>query len=488
MGRVDVVLSTRLGEFTKVCVLKRMLPQLRTPEQEARFRREAAIALRLSHGAIAQTLDVVEIEGELCLLQELVHGTTLAHLAHRAEGARERLPIPLVLHVVAEIARALAYAHRFEGGGVIHRDVTPDNVMLSFSGEAKLVDFGIAKTAADQPLTEVGMVVGRPLYTAPEVLAGREADARSDVYSLGVVLWQALTGRAFPYEEGLRQPTALAPPSSMNPAVTPELDRIVAKALEPEPSARYQRAEDLRVALLALAPPGYVADIELASFVARHFNVERERRELADSIERARALTREQALRGASTTTSEAPEVGRPTRRVRQSAAAAGVALALFASFLAGTRLGPRSAAPSRVEAVHPTAALAAPAPDTRPLAAGPDLDVAPTPPPSHALTTRRPGRPEPPATTRNSVALLRDANRSFRSGDLSGALILARRAAHEGAGGEAHLIMGKILYAQNQLEAALDEFEKAKQATPGSPEAVRYVDMVRQDLGRGGR
>ena len=210
MGRVDVVVSTRLGGFTKVCVLKRMLPELRTPEQEARFSREASIALRMSHGAIAQTLDVVEIEGELCLLQELVHGTTLAHLERRAEGASERLPVPLVVHVASEIARALAYAHSFEGGGVIHRDVTPDNIMLSFSGEAKLVDFGIARSVVEQPLTEVGMVVGRPLYTAPEVLAGGEADARSDVYSLGVVLWQGLSGDVV-FRAGRGRESVLAP-------------------------------------------------------------------------------------------------------------------------------------------------------------------------------------------------------------------------------------------------------------------------------------
>src|SRR5271154_5190667 len=108
MGRVDVALSERPGGFTKVCVLKRMLPELRTPEQEARFRREASIALRLSHGAIVQTLDVVEIDGELGLIQEFIQGTTLAHLRKRAAGANEAIPVGLILYGGVESARAFA--------------------------------------------------------------------------------------------------------------------------------------------------------------------------------------------------------------------------------------------------------------------------------------------------------------------------------------------------------------------------------------------
>jgi hypothetical protein len=486
MGRVDVVVSTRLGGFTKVCVLKRMLPELRTPEQEARFRREASIALRMSHGAIAQTLDVVEIEGEICLLQELVHGTTLAHLERRAEGARERLPVPLVVHVTSEIARALAYAHSFEGGGVIHRDVTPDNIMLSFSGEAKLVDFGIARSVIEQPLTEVGMVVGRPLYTAPEVLAGGEADARSDVYSLGVVLWQALSGATFPGAPAGASAKAATAPSTFSPAVPAALDAIALRAVSSRPEDRFEHAEELQSALMAVLPQGYVADRALAAFLARHFNVDRERRQLAEDIARASEFLASTGERpSAQGSTILASEAARPNARYAVLLTTA--ALSIAGGVVLGLRLAPGSAAPHHGAAPDPVAlvrpsATPPPAPIRDPL-------VAEAPAADHTLVTRHVGRPsDRPSATRDNAALLRDAERSFKSGDLSSALVLARRAAREGAGGEAHLIMGKIFYAQDRLAEAEAEFERARKANPGDGEAVRYLDLVRQDLSRPAR
>jgi serine/threonine-protein kinase len=489
MGRVDIVLWSRPGGFTKVGVLKRMRPELRTPEQEARFRREASIALRMSHGAIAQTLDVVEIDGEICLLQELVHGTTLAQLEHRAAGADERLPVPLVVHVTAEIARALAYAHSFDSGGVIHRDVTPDNIMLSFSGEPKLVDFGIARSAADQPLTEIGMVVGRPLYTAPEILAGHAADARSDVFSLGVVFWQALAGREFPGVGGSPAERA-PPPSSANTAVPPELDAIALKATASRPEDRYATADEMHAALAASLPQGYVASRELAAFLARHFNVERERRELAESIERARGILAAEQPPVSATPPGLDASPDHRARAPRRGAAlifAGGLALG---AVVAGAAFSPRRS--PVVPRTEPSADVppAQPAPSAVVAASQPRLppaEVAEPPAADQTAKTRRVGRStEHAIPARDNAALLRDADRSFRSGDLSTALDLARRAVRENGGGEAHLIMGKIFYSRNQLPEAEAEFERAQQAR--QPDASRYLDLVRQDLARAGR
>jgi serine/threonine protein kinase len=482
MGRVDVALSIKPGGFTKLCVLKRMLPDLRTPEQEARFRREATIALRLSHGAIAQTLDVVEIEGELCLLQEFIHGTTLAHLENRAVGAGERVPVEIALYVGVEVARALAYAHSFDGGGVVHRDVTPDNIMLSFGGEAKLVDFGIARAPAEQPLTEVGLVVGRPLYTAPEVLAGGAPSPRADIYSLGVVLWQALAGRPF---SGAR-PGAVEPPSASNGAVSPALDGIVLKALALRPDDRHASAAELQAALAALMSTVPPPDQALAAFLARHFNVERERRQLADDIDRARSMVGAES----SVETPSDPEHGASPVASRRRGAVALAALGLvLGAGLAGWAIGRGAggerahefvrAVPAQVVAHEPSPEPPRPPPVAIPAVAEPSTA-------NHNFSTRRPGRStEGSGSPRNSAALLRDANRSFTSGDLARAMELARRAVREGAGSEGHVIMGKIFYARNQLSEAEAEFQRALGASPQDAEASRYLGLVREDLAR---
>jgi eukaryotic-like serine/threonine-protein kinase len=190
MGRIDLALRAQPDGIAKLCVLKRMHAELRSQEQDARFRREASIALQLSHDAIAQTVGIEEIDGELVLLQELVHGVDLKLLETRLATAGERVPLAVAVHIVSEIARALAYAHDFGDRGIVHRDVTPDNVMLAFSGDVKLVDFGIARSDVDATLTSTGHIVGRPTYTAPEI-SGR---ARAPTAAATFIRWASCCG------------------------------------------------------------------------------------------------------------------------------------------------------------------------------------------------------------------------------------------------------------------------------------------------------
>jgi serine/threonine protein kinase len=289
MGRVQLALSGRLG-MSKLCVLKRIHGDAGNPEQEARFRREAMLALRLSHGAIAQTFSVDEIEGELCIAQEFIEGASLGLLLRSCRSVEERVPTAIAIYIARELARALAYAHTLDGGGVVHRDVVPDNVMLSYAGEVKLIDFGIAKIAGDASLTQTGMIVGRLSHTAPEVLGGRPADARADLYSLGVVMWELLTG-ATPdevREHGTGKKGAMFPAPSTRAADVPAaLDALVLKLLSAEPSARFQRAEELQQALGELLTPGFVGDRALAELLAHHFEIDRERDFLAIEVARA---------------------------------------------------------------------------------------------------------------------------------------------------------------------------------------------------------
>ena len=286
MGRIDLALRAQPDGIPTLCVLKRMHAELRLREHGARFRREANIALQLSHAAIARTVGVEEIDGELVLLQELVHGVDVRLLGTRLAAAGERAPLPTVVHVVSEVAGALAYAHAFGDLGIVHRDVTPDNVMLSFTGDVKLIDFGIARSDVDATLTSAGQIVGRPTYTAPEIWRGAQADRRADIYSLGVVLWQLLTGRGS-RRSGRSDEHAAPAPSAYNPDVPPGLDAVVARALARRPDQRYQDAGRLQEALRAFSPPGFLPEPALAALLARHFDVTRERHMLAAEVARA---------------------------------------------------------------------------------------------------------------------------------------------------------------------------------------------------------
>ena len=285
MGRVEVALRAD-EEDPDVCVIKRLHGALHDEENEARFRREAQIAARLEHPNIARTLRIEKIDGELCIVQEFVEGVNLGKVM-RQLGVRP-LPIVVAVHVVSAIARALAYAHGFGRLGIVHRDVTPENVMLSFAGDVKLIDFGTARSAVDGRVTDTGVVVGRRTYVPPEAWEGEKVDQRADVFALGVVLWEVLTGRRAEEEP---EPS-LPDPSTLNPEVTLLLGQVVARAMAPAPEDRYQSADELVAALAAFIPPDADPQRDLAELLGLCFNVPLQTRLLTDDITDAKRFLR----------------------------------------------------------------------------------------------------------------------------------------------------------------------------------------------------
>ena len=281
MGRVEVAMRAD-GEDPEVCVIKRLHGALHDEEKEARFRREGQIAARLEHENIARTLRIEKIDGELCIVQELIEGVNLGKVM-RQLGVRP-LPIIVAVHVVSAVARGLAYAHGFGRMGIVHRDVTPENVMLSFDGEVKLIDFGTARSAVDGRVTDTGVVVGRRSYVPPEAWEGEKVDQRADVFALGVVLWEVLTGRR---AEEAPEPS-LPDASALNPDVPLLLGQVVARAMAPAPEDRYQSADEVAAALAAFIPPEAAPRRDLADLLGLCFNVTLQRRLLADDIAEAR--------------------------------------------------------------------------------------------------------------------------------------------------------------------------------------------------------
>jgi serine/threonine-protein kinase len=216
----------------------------------ARFRREALAAARLVHPNIVQVYDSGH-DPEMhrhYIVMEYVEGETFAQVLR----ARPRLPVAEAVGVVSQACEGLEYAHRHS---VIHRDVKPGNLLINPDGLVKLADFGIAKAAEDSRITQIGSVLGTAAYLSPERAKGQEATVRSDVYSIGVVLYQALAGRV-PYETGSLTELALRqqegdpePLALVNPEVGPELSRAVGRSLVAEPAERYQSARDMRIAI-----------------------------------------------------------------------------------------------------------------------------------------------------------------------------------------------------------------------------------------------
>jgi serine/threonine protein kinase len=256
MGEIYLAATGDLG-FQKFCVIKKVIAEKTDRVKANRFLDEAKVVLRLAHANLVPTFDAGEVDGEFFIAMELVEGKDLREIWNRCVRTRTRIPLDVALHVGREIARALAYVHRNGDLHLVHRDVAPPNILVSYFGEVKLTDFGLARSVLKQEQTAPGVVFGRASYLSPEQARGEIADARTDIYSLGIVLWELVTGNQYLQLTNLDPATAMSlvrhprvqPPSSKAPWITPNLDALLMRALAPAREDRFQSAEELRKAL-----------------------------------------------------------------------------------------------------------------------------------------------------------------------------------------------------------------------------------------------
>ena len=458
MAEVFLALSSGPSGFRKLLVIKRLHVHLEDePSMVEMFLDEARLAARLNHPHVVQTNKVGEHRGHHFLAMELLEGQALNRVLKRARERDRPLGHALAARVVCDALDGLHYAHEardFDGAplSIVHRDVSPHNIFVTYEGQVKLLDFGIAKATTQQSQTRTGLIKGKFAYIAPEQARGESVDRRADVWSMGVTLWEALTGqRLFKgvSEVAILQSTLqdeIPAPSRVDPAVPAELSRICERALQREVEARYPTAAAFREELeewLASQTKG-ASRSALSQYMRDVFadTIEEQRRLVHDCVERVQRADPTGSVPGASLSSSgvlRAPrELGElrargeaVTRLDRRGGAtssssmtalapapvwpkvAAVVLVAVVGAALALWLGASRAAEDTRVVAIDDPVAVARPTPEAPPavvaaraqpaeelpVAAEPVAPVAPMPPAAEPVrrAARRPSTAEAP-------------------------------------------------------------------------------------------
>jgi eukaryotic-like serine/threonine-protein kinase len=267
-GMAEVFLARQgcLEGFEKRVVLKSVLPRHADSEEFVRMLlNEARLAAKLDHPNLVQVVDLTELDGRHYIVMEYLEGENLRSIQKRAHERNTRLSLGVACRIIADVLAGLAYAHAQEDDqgkplGLVHRDVSPPNILCTFNGTIKLIDFGIAKATlqANADVTAAGQFKGKCAYMAPEQIRCRAVDARTDVFAAGIVLWELLTGkRLFGGMSEVESMVAIVnesapPPSSVIPGLPPEIDEILARALARSADDRYASASEMRRDLEAL--------------------------------------------------------------------------------------------------------------------------------------------------------------------------------------------------------------------------------------------
>ena len=290
MAEIYLARASGIQGFEKYVVLKRILPQFAANHELIRmFLQEAKLAAILDHANIAQVHDIGEQDGVFFFTMEYLHGEDARRIMKEIGARGEMIPLEHAVHIVIDAAAGVHFAHEKKGPddaplGIVHRDLSPSNIVVTFAGGVKVVDFGVAKIAADAELSGRYSLKGKLAYMSPEQVAQGTVDRRSDVFALGIVLYELTTGKRL-FKAGNEVETMrlvldakVAKPSEVIPAYPPELERIVMRALERSAERRYQTARDLQFDLEAFARDQklQISSAALAEWMEAAFGPKRE--------------------------------------------------------------------------------------------------------------------------------------------------------------------------------------------------------------------
>lgn len=309
MSAIYLAHQAGLAGFNKLVVLKTILPDISGEEDFiGMFLEEARITAAFNHPHIAQVFELDTDDGQLFIAMEFVQGCTLVEMARACRQARKPIPLGFTLASTRDAALALYYAHNFTDARgrkqtVIHRDVAEKNIMVTYDGVTKLLDFGIAKALGRSGRTAVGIVKGTSGYMSPEQIRGEPLDARSDVFALGVVMHECLTGLRLFHGKTAKDGMMAAlnedvqPPSKWNTEVSKDIDAVVLKALQRERAKRFSTALEFGRAIEKAAPGLIWYPEQCGELVTSHFSDRRlETRRLLDSAELGSEPTGEERI------------------------------------------------------------------------------------------------------------------------------------------------------------------------------------------------
>lgn len=301
MGEVYRALQFGMGGFEKTVAVKRLLPSnAGSKEFNDMFLRETAICATLQNPHIVQIFRNGIYEQFLYLVMEFIHGKSLDQILEFGEKTNQLMPVEIACSIISDTAKGLDYAHSLKDSktgdplNLIHRDISPPNIMISYNGEVKIVDFGIATAAGSNRLTKAGTIKGKEGYLSPEQVNGLPLDRRSDIFSLGIVFFELLTGQCLFKGEttfatlSLISNCRIPDAREINPSINPELDRILLKCLAREPDDRYQTAGELQNDLAIFLNhnyPNFVSN-DVAKYLVRNFgaDIEKESRRIREDI------------------------------------------------------------------------------------------------------------------------------------------------------------------------------------------------------------
>ncbi|MBL8609664.1 MAG: serine/threonine protein kinase [Myxococcales bacterium] len=421
-GMAQLHYGTVLGDaaFQKTVAIKRLLPQLKADaEIVTMLIDEARMASRVSHPNVVSILDVIAEAGEVALVMPYVDAESLARLVAAARASGAGCPVPIASRIVHDVLLGLHAAHEAKDAagqplGLVHRDVSPENVLVGADGVARVADFGVAKARGKLVVTREGVVKGKLRYMAPEHFRGREVDRRADLYSAGVVLWELLAGEPLWAGAGEAQlglkilNAAIAPPSARAAGVPAAVDAVVVRATSRRPEGRYATAREMAAALFEATPLASSDDV--AAWVAAHAgDVIAARAAFIEGIERAGLASLGGAPEpSAISAPRDEPEAAparpseAPTRTVVAGlGVAAAVAAVVVVVAVVRASLGAEAGEEARVPAAAAaSAALASAAPPASAEPPPPPASAAPASPPASQRSTPVIAAPRAPART----------------------------------------------------------------------------------------